>query len=100
MCEVSKFEYGDFNENSHSSWLRGATQTMAVYPKQLPPAYKKCDLMGEGLLSVKDAMMFLGVCRQTVYNLMDNGRLPFVIVEGLRGRRIPRTVLRIFAELM
>ena len=73
---------------------------MAVYPKHLPAAYSGCDLMQDGLLSIKDAMIFLGVCRQTVYNLMEDGRLPFVIVEGLRGRRIPKAVLRIFAEKM
>jgi excisionase family DNA binding protein len=73
---------------------------MAVYPKQLPQPYRGADLMREGLLSIKEATKFLGVCRQTVYNLMDDGKLPFVVVAGFRGRRIPKVVLRIFAEEM
>lgn len=71
---------------------------MALYPRHLPPVYEGRDLMGEGLLSIKEAMTFLGVSRQTVYNLMDDGRLPFVVVRGFRGRRIPKAVLKIFAE--
>ena len=71
---------------------------MALYPKRLPAVYEGNDLMGEGLLSIKEAMEFLGVCRQSVYNLMEDGRLPFVVVRGFRGRRIPKTALKILAE--
>jgi excisionase family DNA binding protein len=71
---------------------------MALYPKRLPPVFADRDLLSEGLISINDAMEFLGVCRQTVYQLMNDGRLPFVVVPGFRGRRIPKTVLRVFAE--
>lgn len=71
---------------------------MALYPKRLPQVFEGRDLFGEGLLSINEAMAFLGVCRQSVYNLMENGRLPFVTVQGFRGRRIPKAVLKIFVE--
>jgi len=73
---------------------------MAIYPKQLPTAFAGQDLFGEGLVSVGQAAKFLGICRQSVYNLMDNGKLPFVVLNRFRGRRIPKAALRIFAESM
>lgn len=44
-----------------------------------------------GLITIKDAARFLCVSRGTVYNLMDNGYLPFIKLG--RSRRIAKTSL-------
>ena len=78
--------------------LEAGNKSMALYPKHLPTVYAGRDLMCEGLLSIDQAADFLSVCRATMYNLMDEGKLPFVVVKDFRGRRIPKAALRIFAE--
>ena len=71
-----------------------------LYPKNLPLPYEGCDLIAAGLLSLREAAEFLNVCRATMYNLMDEGKLPFYANGALRGRRIPKVALRIFVEKM
>ena len=73
---------------------------MAIYPKELPSAYEGSDLIAEGFLSIREAANFLRVCRATMYNLMDDGKLPFHVNGAFRGRRIPKAALRIFVEKM
>lgn len=41
-------------------------------------------------LNVKEACDYLQVSRQTLYNLMGRGLLPFAEVLGVRGRRIKK----------
>jgi excisionase family DNA binding protein len=53
-----------------------------------------CDgrqLVAEGLLSVYDAAAFLSVSRSKLYEMMDQGLLPFVKLG--RSRRVPRRAL-------
>lgn len=49
------------------------------------------DLLGEGLVTVKDAGRFLGLSVGPVYNLMARGDLAYVKLG--RSRRIPRRAL-------
>jgi excisionase family DNA binding protein len=49
------------------------------------------DLLGEGLVTVKEAGRFLGLSVASVYNLMSRGELPYVKLG--RSRRIPRVAL-------
>jgi excisionase family DNA binding protein len=39
-------------------------------------------------MNVTDAVNYLGVSRQTLYNLMDRGILAYYELKGVRGRRI------------
>lgn len=39
-------------------------------------------------MNVSNAMNYLGVSRQTLYNLMDRGFLAYYELKGVRGRRI------------
>jgi excisionase family DNA binding protein len=71
-----------------------------IYPKKLPATFEGCDLLADGLLTVEQAAQFLSVCRATIYNLMDDGKLPFHVNTAFRGRRIPKAALRIFVEKM
>jgi hypothetical protein len=73
---------------------------MALYPKKLPPEYRGVDLTAEGFMTVAAAAKHMSWCAATVYNLMNKGLLPYSESKGFKGRRIPRTVLRIYAERM
>lgn len=48
----------------------------------------RTDLVGDGLMTVSDAVAFLRLSRSTVYGLMDAGKLTYVRIG--RARRIPR----------
>lgn len=52
------------------------------------------DLVGEGLITVREACKFLGISRATCWKLMNRGELPYVHVGGVR--RIPRLALHDF----
>jgi len=45
-------------------------------------------LCRDGLMAVKEAAGFLGLSRSKLYELMDNGQLPYVKIG--RSRRVPR----------
>ena len=45
-------------------------------------------LCGDGLLTVREAAEFLSISRSKLYEMMDNGELPFVKLG--RSRRVPR----------
>lgn len=72
---------------------------MALYPKTLPQHFRDRDLLSGGLVTIAEAMTILGRSRRALYDLMGRGELPFVIIPGLRGRRIPREAIRILIEL-
>lgn len=48
----------------------------------------KTDLVADGLLSIEEACAFLSISRSTLYELMDQGELPFTKIG--RSRRIPK----------
>jgi excisionase family DNA binding protein len=48
-------------------------------------------LVGEGLDRVMEAAAFLKMSKSSIYNLMENGQLPFVRIG--RARRIPHQAL-------
>jgi excisionase family DNA binding protein len=68
-------------------------------PMRASPYTSKCraeELLKDGVLSVPEAAGFMGLSRATVYRLMENGQLVFV----LQGRRrlVPRrAVVRLLA---
>ena len=47
----------------------------------------KQEMIGSGLQRVSHAAQFLGISRSKIYELMNEGRLPFVIIG--RSRRLP-----------
>ncbi len=51
----------------------------------------QANLVADGLVSVREAALFLSVSRSKLYELMDNGELKFVKLG--RSRRIPRRAL-------
>ncbi len=53
-------------------------------------------LVADGLVSIDEAMSFLSVSRSTVYELMDQGLLPFAKIG--RSRRVPKRALVEFAK--
>jgi excisionase family DNA binding protein len=57
---------------------------------------KKQLVASEGFTGVEQAGEFLGVKRSKIYELMNDGRLASVKLDG--ARRIPRQALRQFAE--
>ncbi len=40
--------------------------------------------------STSEATKYLGISRQTLYNLMDDGILPFYVLKGVRKRRLKK----------
>ncbi len=58
---------------------------------------KNDDLVQDGLVSIGEAAEFLAVSRSTLYELMDQGRLPYAKIG--RSRRIPRRALIDLAQL-
>jgi excisionase family DNA binding protein len=54
-------------------------------------------LVEDGLVSIEGAMAFLSIGRSTVYELMEQGKLPWVKIG--RSRRIPRRALVQLAQL-
>ncbi len=48
-------------------------------------------LVSDGLMTIEEAARFLRLSRSTVYSMMDDGGLPFVMLG--RSRRIPRRAL-------
>ncbi len=52
-------------------------------------------LVGDGLLTVSEAIAFLRLCRSTLYTLMDAGELAYVRIG--RARRIPKRALIVLA---
>lgn len=57
---------------------------------------RRGQIVGDGLLRLGEAEKFLAVSRYLLYELMDRGDLPFVMV-GKR-RRIPRKALMDYAQ--
>ena len=53
------------------------------------------ELVADGLVTVREAAKFLSVSRTTIYELMDDGELPFSKIRG--SRRIPIAALRALA---
>ncbi|NIO38881.1 MAG: helix-turn-helix domain-containing protein [Anaerolineae bacterium] len=49
------------------------------------------DIVSDGLLRVREAAVFAGVSRSSIYIWMDQGLLPYVRIG--RSRRIPRKAL-------
>jgi len=54
------------------------------------------ELVASGLMTVKQAALFLGLCPASIYNLIAQGSL--VTAKIGRSRRIPRTALEVFAS--
>lgn len=52
-------------------------------------------LVGEGLMTVEQACEWIGLSRAKLYQLMEQGRLPYVKVG--KARRIPKQALVEFA---
>lgn len=52
----------------------------------------KLALVHDGLVDVREASAFLGVCVTRVYALMSEGQLPYCKIG--RSRRIPKQALR------
>lgn len=69
-----------------------------MYPKKLPPPFIGVDLSAEGYVTVQVACEYLSVSKSTLHRWMDGGGLPFAIIDGFKGRRIPRVGIRIFME--
>jgi excisionase family DNA binding protein len=57
---------------------------------------ERVPITADGLVSVKEAAEFLGMCVASVYNLNEKGQLPFCKIGG--SRRIPRRALIELAE--
>jgi excisionase family DNA binding protein len=55
---------------------------------------KKC--AEQGLCSIREACEFLSLGKTSLYNLMAQGKLPFVFLGGVR--RIPRAALVEFTQ--
>jgi excisionase family DNA binding protein len=53
------------------------------------------DLAADGLASLREAGRFLSVSRTTLYELMNDGALPYCKIRG--ARRIPWAALKAFA---
>jgi len=53
------------------------------------------DLIGDGLMTLKQAAEFLSIGRTTLYVLMDSGKLPYVKIG--KGRRVGKRALVEFA---
>lgn len=53
--------------------------------------------MDEGLLSIREAMSFLRIGRSTLYELMEQGLIPWSKIG--RSRRIPKRALVRLAQL-
>lgn len=49
------------------------------------------DLYGQGMMTVKDAAQFLSLSRSKLYQLMENGKLRYSLVDG--SRRIAKNAL-------
>jgi excisionase family DNA binding protein len=47
----------------------------------------KEEMIGAGLQRVSQAAQFLGISRSKIYELMNEGRLPYVLIG--RSRRVP-----------
>ena len=50
----------------------------------------RSDLNDKMWLNVTEAAIYLQVSRQTIYNLIERGILPFYEVRGIRGKRIKK----------
>jgi excisionase family DNA binding protein len=68
---------------------------MALYPTKLQPWYQNVDLMSEGLVTIKEAMDFLGIRRTKFYELLAQEEIPHVKIG--KASRIPKVALKIFA---
>lgn len=66
-----------------------------LYPKELQPWFQNVDLLGEGLLTIKEAGDFLGIHRTKLYELLAQGEIPHVKID--KASRIPKVALKIFA---
>jgi excisionase family DNA binding protein len=64
-------------------------------PKQEPAAVTR-DVVAEGFAKLPEAQQFLGVCRATLYQLMDSGELAYA--KFGKCRRIPWQALRAYAS--
>jgi excisionase family DNA binding protein len=67
---------------------------------QTPPTQPQAtstgqQLVSQGLVTVQEAAEFLGLSRSKIYQLMDQGRLPYAKIDS--ARRIPRQALNDFA---
>ncbi len=51
----------------------------------------EADIVADGLVTLREAALFLSISRSKLYELMDNGELKFVKLG--RSRRIPRRAL-------
>ena len=51
----------------------------------------QADLVADGLVTLREAALFLSISRSKLYALMDNGELKFVKLG--RSRRVPRRAL-------
>ncbi len=56
------------------------------------------DIMAGGLMTCREACQFLKVSTSTLYELMSVGKLTFVMLPGLKSRRIPLQVLVEYAK--
>jgi len=59
------------------------------------PKDKKQGLVEDGLDRISEASHFLGISRSSLYELMENGELPFCKIG--RSRRVPHRALVEFA---
>lgn len=56
----------------------------------------EANLVGDGLVTVKEAARFLSLSKSTLYQMMDKGELHYAKIGG--SRRIPRQALKSLAQ--
>jgi excisionase family DNA binding protein len=66
-----------------------------LYPMILKPWFQNVDLMADGLSTIKEACVFLGISRTKVYDLLAQEEIPHVKIG--KASRIPKVALKIFA---
>ena len=67
---------------------------MSIPQRELPgdePLQANLDVVRDGLVTVRDAALFTGLSRSTIYELMERGELVYAKLG--RARRIPRRAL-------
>ncbi len=96
LVDQALAEFPELEPKSAFEWELLLSAKNKLYPELLQPWFQGIDLMGQGLLNVKEAALFLRIGRTKVYDLMDSQDLPYVKMG--KTRRIPKVALKLFAE--
>jgi predicted DNA-binding transcriptional regulator AlpA len=79
--------------NVHGPNPSASLKTARRQPIAPPPLAAPERDAPETLLRLNDAAHRLGISRQQLYKLMDRGLVRWVTIPGMRGRRVPRSVI-------